>query len=183
MLVDGCPASAGGYDEEALSDERPDDRHFADADRSRAADDPPEIPISVRFDFVAFRFDFLRALRRQRTPDEFRRISKRWVLRVDFDLRDDRRDASGAPGLSQRVLERLLDHVADPPGGRGDEHTEWKRSCLLSRDLVSHELFADLRTVAMHDADAPPRKGELHDWAEARTCVAELIVNSGPFAG
>ena len=84
---------------------------------------------------------------------------------------------------AQRVLERLLDHVADPAGGRGDEHAEWQRTRLVARDFVPHQLVADLRTVAVDDAHAPSGERQLDDRAEALARMAELIVDRRPFAG
>ena len=97
-------------------------------------------------------------------------------------MRDDRCDVAIAPGEAKRVLERLLDHVADPPGGRGDEHAEWKRRDLRARELVAHELIANLRTVAVHQTEIPSVEREIHDCTEALSRVRELIADRAVLA-
>ena len=64
-----------------------------------------------------------RANRRQTVTDEFLGIFERRVIRRDFDLREDRHHIAYVARFAERVLERLLQHVADPASGRRDEHS------------------------------------------------------------
>ena len=98
-----------------------------------------------------------------------------WVITVAH--------ARGRVGPPQRVLQRLLNHVADPPGGRGHEHAQWQRARLVARDFVSNQLVANLWTVAVDDAHAPSGERELDDRPEALTRMAELVVDRRPFTG
>src|SRR5690606_8625185 len=72
---------------------------------------------------------------------------------------------------------RLLDHVADPAGGRGDENAERQGRSPRAGQLVAQQLISDLRPVAMHDRDVPARGCELDDGAEALAGVRELLVD------
>ena len=89
----------------------------------------------------------------------------------------------GRPVAHQRVLQRLLDHVADPAGRRRDEHAERQRTRFLARRLVAHQLVADLRSVAVHDAHVPAVVNQLDDRGEAFARVAKLIVDGRRLAG
>jgi hypothetical protein len=84
---------------------------------------------------------------------------------------------------AEGVLKRLLEHVADPAGGGGDQHAERKRLHFAPRDLVPGELVAHLRPVAMHDRDAPTLARQLHDRRDAFARVPKLIGDRGRLAG
>ena len=87
-------------------------------------------------------------------------------MRVDgqrlSDLVATAREARHA-GALQSVLKRLLDHVADPSGGRGDQHAERKHRPVREGQLVTQQLVADLRAVAVDDGDAPALTRERDD--------------------
>ena len=48
-----------------------------------------------------------------------------------------------------------------------------------ARLLVSNELVADLRAIAVNDYNSPAIEGEIHDRAEAFASVAELVADCG----
>src|SRR5262249_39921415 len=50
------------------------------------------------------------------------------------------------------------------------------------RDFIAHQLIADLRAVAVHDAHAPAGERQLHDGPQALAGVAKLIVDRGLLA-
>src|SRR5215831_15438753 len=163
MAEDGCPAASGCNHYHALLYQGLDHRQLDDRPWCRAPDHAAEVPVAVLADDVPLGFELTRMLRRELATDELRGIEERRVVGVDFDLGDDRRHASIAVVAAQRILDRLLDHVADPAGRGGDQDAERQRRGLASSNLVSHELIADLRAVAMHDADAPAGKREIDD--------------------
>src|SRR4029079_6091280 len=111
---------------------------------------------AVELHNVPFPSQLVGALRRERLPDELRRLQQRRVVRTHLHLRDQRDDLASRSRTTQRVLDRLLDHVADPAGRSRDEHPEWKRARLGPRDLVADELVTDLWAIAMDHADVPP---------------------------
>jgi hypothetical protein len=86
------------------------------------------------------------------------------------------------PRLSKRILERLLEHVPNPPRRSGDEHPEREWRDFAPRLLVSDELISDLRTVPVNNHDAPPIDCEIDYRAEAFARVAKLIRDGGPLS-
>ena len=99
------------------------------------------------------------------------------IVGADLHLRDQRDDLARRARAAQRILDRLLDHVADPSRRCGDEHAERERARLRARELVADQLVADLRSVAVHDADVPAVQREVDDRTEALARVAELVVD------
>jgi hypothetical protein len=81
--------------------------------------------------------------------------------------------------LSKRVLERLLEHVSNPPRRPRDEYAEWEWRDLAPRFLVSDELISYLRTVAVNDHDSPAIDCEIDYRAEAFARMAKLILDCG----
>ena len=79
----------------------------------------------------------------------------------------------------ERVLEGLLDHVAHPAGGTGDENPEGQRLELVAGQLVPRELVADLRPVAVDQRDVPAGARQLDDRGQALTRVPELVGDRG----
>src|SRR5688500_7685721 len=124
---------------------------------------------------MTFGYEGFGALWRNFVTDELRRRGERRIERVNFDLRDDSRDPPLAPSAAKRVLDRLLNHVADPPCGARHEHTQRKWCNLSSRHLVAHELVSYLRSISVDDADIPPFLGKVDDGPEAVASVAELV--------
>src|SRR5262245_37414209 len=179
MFVDGCPAAAGRDHEEPFAHERSDHSQLAHADGCGTADDPSQVSMAVRLYQVPVGLQFPRAFRCERSSDELRRVAKRRICRIDLDLGDDRRDAAVAVRATKRILERLLDHVADPARRCRDEHAQRKRTGFLTRCFVSYELVAHLRSVAMNDANAPTLEGQVDNRAKALACVAKLVVDRG----
>ncbi len=80
-------------------------------------------------------------------------------------------------------MERLLDHVADPSGRAGYEHTEGKRLNALSRQLVAFQRVAHLRSVPVNDGNAPFLGRQLHHGLERFAGVTELIGDRHTLAG
>ena len=117
------------------------------------------------------------------SADRLDRLVSRRVVGVDEHLGDHRHDVPSHASARQRVLERLLDHVADPPGRGGHEHSERQRRQPVSRAFVSHQLVADLRAVAVDHRDLPALFGQLDDGCEALARPRELIVNVTALAG
>src|SRR5205085_7660790 len=142
-------ATATSDDQHALLDERFDNRQLANTTRCRAANDAPQLAMPVGLHDVSVSLQLLGPLTRQTATNELRGISQRGICRIDLDLRDDRRDASWAAGADQRVLQRLLNHIADPTGSRRHQNAQRKRACLTPSNLVAHAPIADLRTVAI----------------------------------
>jgi len=95
-------------------------------------------------------------------------------------LGDQRDDLACDPGPRERVLQRLLDHIAHPAGGRGDEHAQGQRLDLVGRDFVPGQLVSHLRAVAVDQRDVPSLTRQVHDRRQARPRVAELIGDGGP---
>src|ERR1043165_2061471 len=131
--------------------------------RSRTPDDASWSSASVRLYRVALFLELGCAFRAQLAPDELRRVLQSRIVLVDLHLRHDRRNASRRLESTQRILERLLDHVADPSGRRSDEHAERHRWRIVPRELVADELIANLRSVAVDDAHVPSVEREIDD--------------------
>ena len=123
------------------------------------------------------------ALLRNLVPDELRRRRKRGIVVPHLHLRDHRRDLAIASRAAERVLERLLDHVADPSGRRRHEHAERQRRDFRAGELVAHELIAHLRSVAVHETQIPAIEREIDDRAEALARVRELVADRAVNAG
>jgi hypothetical protein len=114
--------------------------------------------------------------------DELGWRRERGIAGVHVHLRDHRGHFPRAARSTQRVLQRLLNHVSDPAGGRRHQDPQRQRRDFVARDLVSNELVANLGAIPMHHAHVPLVEGEIHDGTQARTGVAELIVNGGAHA-
>ena len=110
-------------------------------------------------------------------PDRFRGIAQVRVTRVAQRLGDQRDDFPFHTRAGERVLERLLDHVAHPARGRRHEHAERQRLDPVAREFVAGQLVAHLWTVAVHEHDAPPGARQLDDRREALARVAELVAD------
>jgi hypothetical protein len=110
-------------------------------------------------------------------PDRLARLLQRRIRRIHQHLRDQGGDDPADAGALQRVLERLLDHVADPPRGGRDQHAQRQRGQLGARPLVAQQLVADLRAVAMHDHDPPAAARQLHHRGQALPRVGELLMD------
>ena len=87
------------------------------------------------------------------------------------------------PSFAKRVVERLLNHVADPSRRSCHENPEWQRLHMSARNLVANELVADLRSVSVDDAEIPAITRKIDDRREAFTRVAELIGDRRSLAG
>src|SRR5262245_19443331 len=116
MLVDGRPTAAGRDHENALANERLNDRELPHANGRRTSDDSPQVSMAISLHQMSLGLEVAGAFGRQRASDELGRMAKRRIRRIDLDLRDDGGHTSGAVRTTQGVLERLLDHVADPSG-------------------------------------------------------------------
>jgi hypothetical protein len=114
--------------------------------------------------------------------NELLRIAQRRIVGRDFHLGQDRYDIPVASRFAKRVLQRLLEHVADPSSGFRDKYPEWQRRHLAPRFFISHELVADLWAVAMHYDDAPSIENEVDDWPETGPRVSELVRNGRTLA-
>jgi hypothetical protein len=75
-----------------------------------------------------------------------------------------------------------LYHVPDPPRRCPDKHAEWKRLDVRAGNLITHELVADLRAVAMDDAQSPAVASQLDYWSQTFPRMPELIRDRGSFA-
>ena len=115
--------------------------------------------------------------------DRFGRRTQIGIVGPTQGLRDQRDDGSPYASASERILQRLLDHVSHPPCCSGDQHPEGQRLDLICRDLVARQFVADLRSVAMDEHDVPPRRREVHDGHETRARMAELIADRRPLTG
>jgi hypothetical protein len=109
--------------------------------------------------------------------DEFLWVLERWVIGRYLDLCENGHHIARTARFPQSVLERLLQHVADPAGGTGDENAKRKRRDFAPRLFVANELVSDLRSVPVDDHDAPSVESKIHDRSETRSAVAELIAD------
>jgi hypothetical protein len=109
--------------------------------------------------------------------NELLRITQSRIVGSDFNLSHYRYDIPVASRFTKSVLQRLLEHVSDPPCGFGNKHSEWEWRHFAPRFFISHELVADLRAIAMHDDDAPSIEHEVNDWPETGPRVSELVRN------
>src|SRR3954471_5988412 len=109
-------------------------------------------------------------------------MAQRLIGRIDDDLSHDGRNAPWALGATQRVVDGLLHHVADPSRSRRHQYAERQRTGFVARDLVSHELIADLRAVTVNHANVPACERELDDRRETLARMAELVINGGRLA-
>src|SRR5439155_980885 len=98
-------------------------------------------------------------------------------------LRDQRDHGALHTRARERVLQRLLDHVAHPAGGPRYQHAKRQRLDLIGGDLVARQLIADLRAVPVDQDDVPSRRGEIHDRDETRARMPELIADRLPLTG
>src|SRR5689334_20496789 len=110
-------------------------------------------------------------------PNELRGLRQCAIVRIHLYLRDQRDYAAVVSDAPQCVLDRLLDHVANPSRGARYKHSQRKWRHLGASYLVANELVSNLRTVAMNDADVPAFVCEIDDGAKALACMAELVGN------
>ena len=183
VVVDGRASTAARNHDRATLHEPSDHTHFVDGEGRRTSHHAAKATASVTLHRRPAVEQRLHPRLRYFVPNEFRRCCERGIMLEHSHLRDDRRDFAIAPGASQRVLERLLDHVADPSSRRSHEHAEWQWRDLRARELVAHELVAHLRAVAVHEAQVPSIEGEIDDGAKARTRVRELVADRAVLAG
>src|SRR5437870_2226559 len=115
----------------------------------------PQAPISIRLHLMTFAPELFGTLWCQCLTDELRPPCQRRIILPHLNLGDDGRDFTRMPRSSQCILERLLNHVPDPSGSRGDQHAERQRIGFAARDLVANELVADLWSIPVDDADVP----------------------------
>ena len=101
-------------------------------------------------------------------------------MRVAQRLGNERDHLARDAGTGERVLQRLLDHVAHPAGCSGHEDAQRQRLHLVGGDFVAGQLVSHLRAVAVDQGDAPPLTRQIHDRGEARPRVAELVRDRGP---
>ena len=115
--------------------------------------------------------------------DEFRRIrqsrdrrpsTSTWVMTVATSRIVAR--------FAQRILERLLEHVADPAGGARDKDSQWERRDFAACLLVPHQLVANLRAVAVHEQRSPAVERQIDDRSEAFARMSKLIGDGRPLA-
>jgi hypothetical protein len=139
--------------------------------------------LRILFHRVALRLQLAGAYDRKAVSDEFLRILERWIVGRHLHLREDRHDVRRAPRFPQRIFQRLLEHVPDPPGGSRNENAEWQRRDFAPRLLVSVELVANLRAIAMHDYHSPTVQHEIYDRPETLARVAKLIRDGRGFSG
>jgi len=118
----------------------------------------------------------------QRVPHGLGGRAQVGVVGAALGLRDQRDDGALDPRARQRILQRLLDHVAHPARGRRDQHAERQRLDLAGGDLVARQLVAHLGAVAVHEGDVPPRARQLDDGGEALARMPELIGDGRPLA-
>ena len=102
-------------------------------------------------------------------PDELGRLHEGRIVRRNMHLRDDRGDVTLASMSSQRILERLLNHVPHPPRRCRHQYAERVGGNLTARQLISHQLVANLRPVPVHDAEVPTVERQVDDGSERRT--------------
>jgi hypothetical protein len=110
--------------------------------------------------------------------DELLRILQRRIVGSDLHLRENRDDVSGVAGFAQRVLERLLQHVAYPTRSAGHQHSKRQWRDLASRFLVPHKLVPHLWSIAVNYNNSPAVENEIDNWPKALSRVSELIGNS-----
>ena len=163
-----------------MLEQRPNCRDFVNRKRSRTADDPPEVSLSIFLDPMTLGSQLARAHNRQSVSDEFFWILERRIICSDFDLGENCYYVSRVSGLAQIILERLLQHVTDPTSRTGDKYTKWQWCNLATCLLVPDELVADLRPVAVNDDDAPSIENEIDDWAKTLARVPELVGDGRP---
>ena len=111
--------------------------------------------------------------------DELLVIPERRIIRGDFDLGENCYDVSRISGLTECVLEGLLQHVTDPASSTGDKYTEWQWRDLATGLLVPDKLVAYLRSVAVNDDDSPSIESKVDDRTKTLARVAELISDCG----
>ena len=192
--VDAFEAEAGiGIDRRAAATARDDDvpgghevaDHVPldDADRYRAGRQPPPAAASRRIfphgNAPGLEPRHLHPV--ERMADRLGGQTQVAVVRVAQRLRDHRDDRALDMGPRQRVLQRLLDHVAHPARGGGHQDTKRQRLHLIGGELVARQVVTDLGPVAVDQRDVPPGAGQVHDGGEALARVAELIGDGGPF--
>ena len=114
--------------------------------------------------------------------DKLRWVFEGRVRRVDLDLSNDRRHVAGDACFSKRVVERLLNHVANPSRSRGYQNSERQRLDMCAGNFVADELVANLRSIAVDDAEMPSITRKIHNHRQAFPCVAKLVSNSRSLA-
>ena len=91
-------------------------------------------------------------------------------------------DVAGDAGFPECVLDRLLDHVADPSSGARNENAKRKWRHVCAGYFIAHKLLANLRSVAMDDTEIPSFKSEVYNRAEAFSRVTKLVSDCGPLS-
>src|SRR5215210_7507424 len=104
------------------------------------ADHTPQAPITVLLHAEPFAAELFDTFGRKLSPDELGGVAERGIIRIDDDLCDHGCDLPCRIGAAERIIHRLLDHVANPARRRRHQYAEgqWRR--IISRDLVAYEL-------------------------------------------
>ena len=189
---DGHTAAAAG-DDDILTVEQVQDRApLGDIHRFRRGDDAPPAAAGVLLHaqgrIVAHHL--LRGGLVVKRADGLRRLVERGVVRVDDDLRDDRRHLPGHAARAQRTAHALLEVVADIAltHSRALRQRHGRDLGVRFRGGVERRLdHADLRAVAVADDDLVALMDEPderrarggHAFALLRRRVAERVAAEG----
>jgi len=182
VFVDRRPSAAARHHDVARRDQVPDHvvlHHRGGLGARREAAPAPRLLLLHRH---AVRFESRQPHGVEGVTDRLDRDPQVRVVRVAQRLGHERNHLARHARAGERILERLLDHVAHPAGGCRHEDAEGKRLNLVRRDLVPRELVAHLRPVAVHQGDGPPGAREVHDRRQAFARVTELVRDRGPLS-
>src|SRR6185437_5674106 len=179
----GDSASATRDHKHSITEKRLDHRFFMHLDGHGAADHAAQSPIAISGGCDSLLRELARTILRQLMPHEFGWTFQSGIVLINHHLRQHGDDAAVASGRAQCVLQRLLDHVANPSGGCSDEYAEWQGLHGRARLFVANELIAYLRTVAVNDAYAPAILRQRDDRSKTLACMSELIEDRGPLTG
>ena len=182
VVVHRRPAAAARHDDVPGGNEVSDHGALDDRDRPGAGREPAPAARLLFPHRHAPRLQPGHAHGIKRVSDRLGRLAEIGVVRIARRLGDEGDHLTRHRGARQRVLKRLLDHVAHPARRRRHEHAERQRFHLVGGDLGAGQLVSHLGTVAVHQDDAPTVAGQVHDRGKAGARVAELIRDRGPFA-
>ncbi|MFN8531033.1 MAG: hypothetical protein U0670_20720 [Anaerolineae bacterium] len=111
----------------------------------------------------------------RRAADGFVRVFERRIIRINAHLRDDRQNGAVDSASAQRIIERLLNHIANRALRIGHNHIEWDGMNFVGNQFSTAHDIADLRPVAMRDDDVPPGHDHVSDVFASDTHCIPLV--------
>ncbi len=178
---DGDATAATGDHHVAAEHERPDRVHLLDVPGLWRSDHtPPAAPGGVFGHRPALLHIFVHFLFGHEPADGLRRRVEGRIIRIDTNLSDDRRNSAVNAQPPQRIVERLLQHVADTTLGIGDDEVERHfMDAFSGGKLGPAQDEAHLRAVPVRDDNVPAVGNHISDVAAGFADGVPLVFHFG----